>query len=86
MNMDFVDKFVHKQLDVLPEPTQDIRETNTSNETRETNTSSTNRTREDFINQLTNFGAYRNLPPVQRMSDPQKERKNEKKNGTTYTI
>ena len=72
MNMDFVDKFVHKQLDVLPEPTQDIRETNTSNETRETNTSSTNRTREDFINQLTNFGAYRNLPPVQRMSDPQK--------------
>lgn len=69
MNMSFVDKFVHKQLDVLPEPTQDIRETNTSNETRE---KPTNRTREDFINQLTNFGAYRNLPPVQRMSDPQK--------------
>lgn len=72
MNMDFVDKFVHKQLDVLPAPTQDIRETNTSNETRENPTTSTNRTREDFINQLTNFGAYRNLPPVQRMSDPQK--------------
>ena len=72
MNMDFVDKFVHKQLDVLPEPTQDIRETNTSNETRENNTTPTNRTRESFINELTNFGAYRNLPPIQRMSDPQK--------------
>ena len=33
---------------------------------------SRNKAREDFINQLTNFGAYRNLPPVQRMSDPQK--------------
>lgn len=72
MNMSFVDKFVHKQLDVLPAPTQDIRENNTSNETRENPTTSTNRTREDFISQLTNFGAYRNLPPVQRMSDPQK--------------
>ena len=63
MNMDFVDKFVHKQLDVLPASTQNIRENDTT---------STNRTREDFINQLTNFGAYRNLPPVQRMSDSQK--------------
>ena len=68
MNMTFVEKFVHQQLDVLPEPTQDIRESATENNTtRETNT-----TREDFINQLTNFGAYRNLPPIQRMSDPQK--------------
>ena len=71
MNMSFVEKFVHQQLDVLPEPTQDIRETATDNNTtRATNT--INRTREDFINQLTNFGAYRNLPPIQRMSDPQK--------------
>lgn len=71
MNMSFVEKFVHQQLDVLPEPTQDIRESATDNNTtRATNT--TNRTREDFINQLTNFGAYRNLPPIQRMSDPQK--------------
>lgn len=68
MNMTFVEKFVHQQLDVLPEPTQDIRESAPENNTtRETNT-----TREDFINQLTNFGAYRNLPPIQRMSDPQK--------------
>lgn len=72
MNMSFVEKFVHQQLDVLPEPTQDIRDTNTNNETRKTNTPTRNSTREDFINQLTNFGAYRNLPPIQRMSDPQK--------------
>ena len=51
MNLSFVDKFVYKQLDVLPSPTQEIRETNTS---------TTNRTRESFINELTNFGAYRN--------------------------
>ena len=71
MNMSFVEKFVHQQLDVLPEPMQDVRESSTNNTTtRSTNT--TNRTREDFINQLTNFGAYRNLPPIQRMSDPQK--------------
>lgn len=25
MNLSFVDKFVHKQLDVLPSPTQEIR-------------------------------------------------------------
>lgn len=72
MNIDFVNKFVHKQLDVLPEPTQDMRETNTSNETRGNNLTSINRTREDFINQLSNFGAYRNLLPVQRMFDTQK--------------
>ena len=28
MNLSFVDKFVHKQLDVLPSPTQEIRKTN----------------------------------------------------------
>lgn len=63
MNLSFVDKFVHKQLDILPSPAQKIRETNTS---------TTNRTRESFINELTNFGAYRNLLPIQRMSDPEK--------------
>lgn len=63
MNLSFVDKFVHKQLDVLPSPTQEIRKTNTS---------TTNRTRESFINELTNFGAYRNLPPIQRMSDSER--------------
>lgn len=58
MNVSFVDKFVHQQLDVLPEPNQEIRETNS--------------TRGNFINELTNFGEYRNLPPIQRMSDPRR--------------
>ena len=71
MNMSFVEKFVHQQLELLPESTQDIREvTVDSNKNIETKT--INKTREDFINQLTNFVAYRNLPPIQRMSDSQK--------------
>lgn len=63
MNLSFVDKFVHRQLDVLPPATQ---------ETRNTSTQAVNRTRESFINELTNFGAYRNLPTIQRMSDSEK--------------
>mgnify|MGYP004569005467 CR=1 FL=1 len=63
MNLFFLDKFVHKQLDVLPPARQ---------ETRNTNTLTVGRTRESFINELTNFGKYRNLPPIQRMSDPER--------------
>ena len=63
MNLSFVDKFIRKQLDVLPPATQ---------ETRNTNTRAVGRTREDFMNELTNFGQYRNLPPIQRMSDPER--------------
>lgn len=63
MNLSFVDKFVHKQLDILPAPTEIAKQTNTV---------SSSKTRENFINQLTNFGTYRNLPPIQRMSDPEK--------------
>ena len=63
MNLSFVDKFVRKQLDVLPPATQEIRNTNTR---------AVSRTREDFMNELTNFGQYRNLPPIQRMSDPER--------------
>lgn len=71
MNMSFVEKFVHKQLELLPESTQNIREVAVdSNKNKETKT--INKTREDFINQLTNFGAYRNLPSIQRMSDSQR--------------
>ena len=74
MNLSFVDKFVHKQLDVLPPAKQD---------TRNLNTLTADRTRESFINELTNFGQYRNLPPIQRMSDPERiarmQRKMEKK-------
>lgn len=66
MNLSFVENFVHKQLDVLPSATQKTREsTSPNNQTQ-------HRTREDFINQLTNFGQYRNMPPIQRMSDPQR--------------
>ena len=63
MNLSFVDKFVRNQLDVLPPATQEIRNTNTR---------AIGRTREDFMNELTNFGQYRNLPPIQRMSDPER--------------
>lgn len=63
MNLSFVDKLVHRQLDVLPPATQ---------ETRNTSTQAVNRTRESFINELTDFGKYRNLPPIQRMSDPER--------------
>lgn len=89
MNMSFVEKFVHQQLELLPESTQDIREvTVDSNKNIETKT--TNKTREDFINQLTNFGAYRNLPPIQRMSDSQKleemRRKREQNSKESYDL
>ena len=78
MNMSFVEKFVHKQLELLPESTQNIREVAVdSNKNRETKT--INKTREDFINQLTNFGEYRNLPSIQRMSDSQKLEKMRRK-------
>lgn len=61
-NLSFVEKYIHNQLDVLPESTQSTR----------SNISNNNRTRENFINELTNFGQHRNLPPIQRMSDPQR--------------
>lgn len=59
MNIPFVEKFVDKQLNVLPPPTQQ-------------RTSSTNSSRESFVNWLSNNGEYRNLPPIQRMSDPER--------------
>ena len=57
----FVDKFIHNQLDVLPPTTPEYKGETLINSTRET-----------FINSLTNNGQYRNLPPIQRMSDPEK--------------
>ena len=57
MNLSFVDKFVHKQLDILPEST-------------ETNATSSNR--KNFINQLTNQRAYKILNKSQRISHPEK--------------
>ena len=71
MNMSFVEKFVHQQLELLPESTHDIREV-TVDSSKNKDRKTINKTREDFINQLTNFGAYRNLPSIQRMSDSQR--------------
>ena len=58
MNIPFVEKFVDKQLNVLPPPT-------------EQRTSTRNSSRESFVNWLSNNGEYRNLP-IQRMSDPER--------------
>lgn len=74
MNIPFVEKFVDKQLNVLPPAS-------------ETRTQSTNSARETFINLLSNNGEYRNLPPIQRMSDPERiaqmRRKMEQKQQST---
>lgn len=59
MNIPFVEKFVDKQLNVLPPASQ-------------TRTSVVNSSREAFVNWLSNMGEYRNLPPIQRMSDPER--------------
>ena len=72
MNLSFVKNFVHKQIDILPEQTE-VRET------IESSVTPTNKRREDFLNSLTNFGQYKNLPPIQRMSNPQKVEEMKKK-------
>lgn len=59
MNIPFVEKFVDRQLNVLPPTSQ-------------TRTQPINSTRETFVNWLSNNGEYRNLPPIQRMSDPER--------------
>ena len=59
MNIPFVEKFVDRQLNVLPPPSGQ-------------RTASTNSSRESFVNWLSNNGEYRNLPPIQRMSDPER--------------
>jgi len=58
-NVPFIEKFIDKQLNVLPPSTQE-------------RTATVNQSREDFLNLISNNGAYRNLPPIQRMSDPEK--------------
>lgn len=59
MNIPFVEKFVDRQLNVLPPPSGQ-------------RTAPTNSSRESFVNWLSNNGEYRNLPPIQRMSDPER--------------
>lgn len=61
MNVPFVEKFVDKQLNVLPPARQE-----------EIRTSMPNNTRQSFLDSLSNFGEYKNLPPIQRMSDPER--------------
>ena len=60
MNLPFVENFVNRQLNVLPASSQ------------ERTVSTGRQTREDFLNMLSNNGEYRNLPPIQRMSDPER--------------
>lgn len=60
MNMSFVEKFVRRQLDVLPSAEQEVNE------------EIGGLSRKKFSDILSNNGEYKNLPPVQRMSDPEK--------------
>lgn len=59
MNIPFVEQFVGKQLNILPPPSQQ-------------KNSTVNSSKETFVNWLSNNGEYRNLPPVQRISDQEK--------------
>lgn len=59
MNVPFVEKFVNRQLNVLP-PAKVQRSSNVTS------------SRESFLNFLSNNGELRNLPPIQRMSDPER--------------
>ena len=59
MNVPFVEKFVNRQLNVLP-PAIVQRSSNVTS------------SRESFLNFLSNNGELRNLPPIQRMSDPER--------------
>lgn len=60
MKVPFIKKFAEKQLNVLPPPTQEHREPTTV------------RSRTAFVNYISNNGKYRNLPPIKRMSDPER--------------
>ena len=71
MNLSFVKSFVHKKLDVLP-PAEKERSEQASETHTEENKSTVNSTREDFINQLTNFGEFRKSPQIARLANPQK--------------
>ena len=59
INIPFVEKFVNRQLNVLPSASQ-IR------------SSTVNSSRENFVNWLSNNGEYKNLPPIRRLSDPER--------------
>ena len=67
MKLPFIEKFVNKQLNILPLATQDIKAENNNNSLRE-----------NFVNWLSNNGEFRNLPPVQSISDSEKIAKMQK--------
>ena len=71
MNMSFVENFVHQQLDVLPESTQE----------QKTAINILREQKQAFDDRITGNGAYQNLPPIQRMSDPQKIQDMQRKMG-----
>lgn len=60
MNLTFVENFVNKQLNILPERT----------ETKQSAQIAKNRLKKDFENWLSNNGEYKNLPPVHSVSNP----------------
>ena len=60
MKVPFIKNFAEKQLNVLPPPVTMERIVTRAG------------TRDGFANWLSNNGQYRNLPPIQRMSDPEK--------------
>ena len=59
MNVPFVEKFVNRKLNVLPSVSQ-------------VRSSTINSSRESFVSRLSNNGEFRNLPPIQRLSDPER--------------
>ena len=59
MNLPFIEKFVDKQLNILPPTIQE-------------KSSTINESRQNLLNWLSNNGEFRNFSPVQRMSAPQK--------------
>lgn len=59
MNISFVEKFVNRQLNVLPSVSQ-------------VRSATANSSRESFVDWLSKNGEYRNLPPIRRLSDPER--------------
>lgn len=71
MNLSFVENFVHQQLDVLPEPMQQ----------QKTAIDILHEQKQAFDDWITGNGEYRKLPPIQRMSDPQRIENMQRKMG-----
>ena len=66
MNMPYIEKFVNKQLNILPSPS-------------EKKTLDSNGSKKQFIDWLSGNGKYRNLLTIQRMSSQEKQEQMQKK-------